>query len=142
MDHPATNGLTHVAADTTARMVDGSGKPDALLPAVATGTIHLLPATVALVEANAIAKGNVLATARLAGIMAAKRTSDLIPLCHTLLLQHVEVEFDVQQDGVAIRAEVRTIGRTGAEMEALPAVSVALLNPLVDVLPISNWPLV
>ena len=123
-----SGGLTHLAADGTARMVDVSRKPDELRTAAAAGTIHLLPATVALIEANGIAKGNVLATARLAGIMAAKRTADLIPLCHTLLLQHVEVDFDVRLDGVAIRAEVRTIGHTGAEMEALTAVSVAALT--------------
>ena len=122
------SGLTHVAADGTARMVDVSGKPDELRPAAARGTIFLLPATVALIESNGIAKGNVLATARLAGILAAKRTSDLIPLCHTLLLQHVEVDFVMRPDGVAIRSEVRTIGRTGAEMEALTAVSVAALT--------------
>ena len=122
------SGLTHVAADGTARMVDVSGKPDQLRTAEARGTIFLLPATVALIESNGIAKGNVLATARLAGILAAKRTSDLIPLCHTLLLQHVEVGFETQPDGVAIRSEVRTIGRTGAEMEALTAVSVAALT--------------
>ncbi len=122
------HGLTHVAADGTARMVDVSGKPDELRTAAARGTIFLLPATVALIESNGIAKGNVLATARLAGILAAKRTSDLIPLCHTLLLQHVEVDFEMRADGVAIRSEVRTIGRTGAEMEALTAVSVAALT--------------
>ena len=122
------SGLTHVAADGTARMVDVSGKPEELRIAAARGTIFLLPATVALIESNGIAKGNVLATARLAGILAAKRTSDLIPLCHTLLLQHVEVDFDMRADGVAIRSEVRTVGRTGAEMEALTAVSVAALT--------------
>ena len=109
-------------------MVDVSRKPDELRTAAASGRIDLLPATVALIEGNAIAKGNVLATARLAGIMAAKRTSDLIPLCHTLLLQHVEVDFEMQLAGVTIRAEVRTIGRTGAEMEALSAVTVAALT--------------
>ena len=133
MDRPHDNsaspgGLTHVAADGTARMVDVSHKPDELRTAAASGKITLLPATVALIEGNAIAKGNVLATARLAGIMAAKRTSDLIPLCHTLLLQHVGVDFETRPDGVLIRAEVRTIGRTGAEMEALTAVTVAALT--------------
>ena len=126
-DAPA-HGLTHVAADGTARMVDVSHKPDELRAAVATGQIALQPATLGLIERHAIAKGNVLATARLAGIMAAKRTAELIPLCHTLLLQHVEVDFETRPDGVAIRCEVRTIGRTGAEMEALTAVSVAALT--------------
>ena len=128
-ENPAgLGGLTHVAADGTARMVDVSRKPDELRTAAASGKIHLLPGTVSLIESNGIAKGNVLATARLAGIMAAKRTSDLIPLCHTLLLQHVEVDFETEPDGVAIHSEVRTIGRTGAEMEALTAVSVAALT--------------
>ena len=81
-----------------------------------------------MIERNAIAKGNVLATARIAGIQAAKRTSELIPLCHTLLLQHVEVDFETGADGVLIRCEVRTVGRTGAEMEALAGVSVAALT--------------
>ena len=125
-EHPG--GLTHVDANGTARMVDVSRKPDELRTAAASGKIYLLPATVALIESNGIAKGNVLATARLAGIMAAKRTSELIPLCHTLLLQHVEVDFEMEPDGAAIRSEVRTIGRTGAEMEALTAVSVAALT--------------
>ncbi len=133
MDRPDKNdapvgGLTHLAADGNARMVDVSRKPDELRVAVASGRITLLPATLALIERNAIAKGNVLATARLAGIQAAKRTAELIPLCHTLLLQHVEVDFETRADGVAIRCEVRTIGRTGAEMEALTAVSVAALT--------------
>ncbi len=120
--------LTHVAADGSARMVDVSSKPEQLRVAVASGTIQLLPETLALIESHAIAKGNVLATARIAGIQAAKRTSELIPLCHTLLLQHVDVEFETRDGGVAIRCEVRTIGRTGAEMEALTGVSVAALT--------------
>ena len=126
-DHSAAV-LTHVAADGSARMVDVSGKPEQLRVAVASGRIELLPATLALIERNEIAKGNVLATARIAGIQAAKRTSELIPLCHTLLLQHVDVDFETQPDGVAIRCEVRTVGRTGAEMEALTGVSVAALT--------------
>ena len=132
MEQDDANGsaavLTHVAADGSARMVDVSGKPEQLRVAAASGRIALLPATLALIERHAIAKGNVLATARLAGIQAAKRTSELIPLCHTLLLQHVDVDFETQPDGVAIRCEVRTVGRTGAEMEALTGVSVAALT--------------
>ncbi len=120
--------LTHVAADGSARMVDVSGKPEQLRVAIASGRIALLPTTLALIERNAIAKGNVLATARIAGIQAAKRTGELVPLCHTLLLQHVDVNFETAADGVAIRCEVRTIGRTGAEMEALTGVSVAALT--------------
>ena len=109
-------------------MVDVSDKPESLRTAVARGQIFLRPETLALIHADAIAKGNVLATARLAGIGAAKQTSALIPLCHTLLLQHVAVDLEPRPDGIAIRAEVRTVGRTGAEMEALTAVSVAALT--------------
>ncbi len=109
-------------------MVDVSDKPESRRTAVAVGQVFLRPETLALIHADAIAKGNVLATARLAGIGAAKQTSALIPLCHTLLLQHVGVDFESRDDGIAIRAEVRTLGRTGAEMEALTAVSVAALT--------------
>ena len=121
-------GLTHIAADGTARMVDVSGKPEQLRTAVASGKILLQPGTLALIEGDRIAKGNVLAVARIAGIQAAKRTSELIPLCHTLLLQQVEVNFSLQADGVWIECQVRTVGRTGAEMEALTGVSVASLT--------------
>ncbi len=82
----------------------------------------------ALIDSQAIAKGNVLATARIAGIQAAKGTSSLIPLCHSLLLQHIDIGFTMLPDGIAITCEVRTIGRTGAEMEALTGVSVAALT--------------
>lgn len=109
-------------------MVDVSDKPESARHAVASGRILLQPETLALIHGDRIAKGNVLATARLAGIGAAKQTSALIPLCHTLLLQHVAVDFEDRPDGLFIRAEVRTVGRTGAEMEALTAVSVAALT--------------
>ena len=121
-------GLTHLAADGTARMVDVSGKPEQLRTAAASGTIFLQPATLALIQGDGTAKGNVLAVARIAGIQAAKRASELIPLCHTLLLQQVEVDFEPREAGVFIRCLVRTIGRTGAEMEALTGVSVAALT--------------
>ena len=121
-------GLTHVAADGTAHMVDVSGKPESLRIAAASGQIFLRPETLALIERQAIAKGNVLGTARIAGIQAAKSASALIPLCHTLLLQHVDVAFETVHDGIRIRCEVRTLGRTGAEMEALTGVSVAALT--------------
>ena len=124
----AGTGLTHVAADGTAHMVDVSGKPESLRVATASGQIFLRPETLALIERQAIAKGNVLGTARIAGIQAAKRTDALIPLCHTLLLQHVDVAFATVSDGIRIRCEVRTVGRTGAEMEALTGVSVAALT--------------
>ncbi len=122
------SGLTHIAADGSARMVDVSGKPEQLRVAAASGRIFLRPETLELIQGDRIAKGNVLAVARIAGIQAAKRTSDLIPLCHTLLLQQVEVTFEVEADGVRIGCQVRTIGRTGAEMEALTGVTVAALT--------------
>ena len=125
---PVQVQLTHVAADGTAHMVDVSNKPESLRVAAASGQIFLQPATLALIGDHAIAKGNVLATARIAGIQAAKSTSGLIPLCHTLLIQHVEVGFATVEDGIRITCEVRTIGRTGAEMEALMGVSVAALT--------------
>ena len=128
MASPSPSGLTHIAADGSARMVDVSAKPENLRVAKASGQIFLRPETVALIENHAIAKGNVLATARIAGIQAAKSTSALIPLCHTLLLQAVAVDFALLPDGVRITSEVRTVGRTGAEMEALTAVSVAALT--------------
>ncbi len=109
-------------------MVDVSDKPRTKRVAAATGRIFLQPATIALIESHGIAKGNVLATARIAGIQAAKQAAGLIPLCHTLLLYHVQIDFDFEATGVAIRSEVRTIGRTGAEMEALAAVSIAALT--------------
>ncbi len=122
------NRLSHLADDGTARMVDVSAKPEQLRVAEASGRIFLGPGTLALIESDGIAKGNVLAVARIAGIQAAKRASELIPLCHTLLLQQVEVNFELRPDGVKIACSVRTIGRTGAEMEALTGVSVAALT--------------
>ena len=124
----SSNRLTHLADDGSARMVDVSGKPEQLRVAEASGQIFLRPGTLALIESDGIAKGNVLAVARIAGIQAAKRASELIPLCHTLLLQQVEVNFEMAADGVKIACAVRTIGRTGAEMEALTGVSVAALT--------------
>ena len=121
-------GLTHIAADGSAQMVDVSAKPEQMRVAVASGRIFLRPETLALIQADQIAKGNVLAVAKIAGIQAAKRTSELIPLCHTLLLQQVTADLEVQDDGVKIVCEVRTIGRTGAEMEALTGVTVAALT--------------
>ena len=126
--HAANGGFSHLASDGSARMVDVSGKPEQLRIAAASGRIFLQPATLALIDADRIAKGNVLAVARVAGIQAAKRTSELIPLCHTLLLQQVEVNFDLDADGLKIICLVRTIGRTGAEMEALTGVAVAALT--------------
>lgn len=122
--------LSHVDADGTARMVDVSGKQPTLREAVAAGEVMMLPATLALIQSGGIPKGDVLATARIAGIMAAKRTPELVPLCHPLQLSHVAVDlsFDQQRSAVKIRAVVRCIGTTGVEMEALTAVSVAALT--------------
>jgi cyclic pyranopterin phosphate synthase len=120
--------LTHIDTDGAARMVDVSDKPKTKRVAAAVGRIFLQPATLTLIESNSIAKGNVLATARIAGIQAAKKTGGLIPLCHTLLLYHVQIDFEFEQEGILIRCEVRTIGRTGAEMEALAGVSIAALT--------------
>jgi cyclic pyranopterin phosphate synthase len=122
------NSLTHVTEQGEISMVDVSAKPESVREAQAEGKILLKPETLLLIESNQIAKGNVLATARIAGIQAAKQTPSLIPLCHQLLLHHVDVEFRHLAEGLQIIASVRTIGKTGAEMEALTAVSVAALT--------------
>ena len=109
-------------------MVDVSSKPISARTAIASGVIRLQPETIALIEANQIGKGNVLSTARIAGIQAAKKAADLIPLCHPLAIDFVGMDFSTRPDGIAIRCEVRTVGRTGAEMEALTGVSVAALT--------------
>ncbi len=109
-------------------MVDVSGKPDQIRTAVASGSIMLAKETVNSIEEMKIAKGNVLATARIAGIQAAKRTSEMIPLCHNIALTHVGLNFEVCKNGITAVAEVKSIGKTGAEMEALAAVSTALLT--------------
>jgi cyclic pyranopterin phosphate synthase len=122
--------LSHVAADGTARMVDVSAKADTQRMARATGSIVMQRATLDAIVANAVAKGDVLGVARLAGIMAAKKTSDLIPLCHPLALTDVAVSLtpDAALPGVRVEATAKTTGKTGVEMEALTAVSVALLT--------------
>lgn len=122
--------LSHVGADGSARMVDVSAKTETARTARATGWISMTRATHDAIAANEITKGDVLAVARLAGIMAAKRTSDLIPLCHPLPLTDLSIELvtDPALPGVRVEAVARTIGRTGVEMEALTAVSVALLT--------------
>lgn len=122
--------LTHVGGDGTARMVDVGAKPDTARMARATGWISMSRATHDAIAANAVAKGDVLAVARLAGIMAAKRTADLIPLCHPLPLTDVSVELttDPELPGVRVSTVARTVGKTGVEMEALTAASVALLT--------------
>lgn len=122
--------LSHLDEEGRARMVDVSGKPETLREAVACGRVVMKPETLALIQSGGLPKGDVLATARLAGIMAAKRTPELIPLCHPLLLTHVAVEFAVREEesAIEITATVQSSGRTGVEMEALTAVVVAGLT--------------
>lgn len=125
-----TGKLSHVNETGEARMVDVSGKPDTERLARATGEIHMAAATLDAIVNAQIKKGDVLGTARIAGIMAAKRTSDLIPLCHPLALTDVQLELNADPGlpGIRVAATVRTTGKTGVEMEALTAVSVALLT--------------
>ncbi|MGC3991982.1 MAG: cyclic pyranopterin monophosphate synthase MoaC [Chthoniobacteraceae bacterium] len=120
--------FSHLDEQGRLHMVDVSAKEITRRDATACGKISLNAEALRLIEGNQIAKGNVLATARLAGIQAAKQTSSLIPLCHQLQLQHVEMELQPTADGIDITSTVRTIGRTGAEMEALTAASVAALT--------------
>jgi cyclic pyranopterin monophosphate synthase len=120
--------FSHLDASGAATMVDVGAKPPQLRRAVATGELRCTPATIHLLKQQALPKGDVLACARLAGIMAAKKTSDLIPLCHPLALDKVAVDFTVKRDRILITAEARLTGKTGVEMEALTAVSVAALT--------------
>jgi cyclic pyranopterin phosphate synthase len=122
--------LTHVDASGAARMVDVTSKPVVLREAIAEGAIVLAPATVELIQANQIAKGDVFATARIAGIQAAKKTGELIPLCHPLPITHCEVRLEIpaSKDRVRITATTRIAAQTGVEMEALAAVTMAALT--------------
>jgi cyclic pyranopterin phosphate synthase len=120
--------FTHLDETGAARMVDVSAKPVSKREAIAEGFINLAPETLARIAADEIAKGNVLATARIAGIQAAKKTSDWIPLCHPLPLSAVEVAFEPQLEGIRIRCTARTTAQTGVEMEALTGVSAAALT--------------
>jgi len=122
--------LTHFDAEGAAVMVDVGAKPDTRREAVARGRVRMAPATLALIEARGLAKGDVLGVARLAGIMAAKRTADLIPLCHPLALTHVRVDLVCMPEvaAVEITATCVVTAPTGVEMEALTAVSVAALT--------------
>ncbi|HEV2995126.1 MAG TPA: cyclic pyranopterin monophosphate synthase MoaC [Chthoniobacterales bacterium] len=120
--------LTHIAADGRARMVDVSAKPLSARAAVAAGTISLRKETTDLVRKNQISKGDVIATAKIAGIQAAKQTAHLIPLCHTLPLSEVKIDIDISDDGAQVRCTARTVAQTGVEMEALTGVAVALLT--------------
>ncbi len=122
--------LTHLDEQGQARMVDVGAKSATQREAVAAGRVRMRPETLALVRAGNLPKGDVLGPARVAGIMAAKRTADLIPMCHPLPLTHASVEFTLNEEAAAveIKATVRCVGQTGVEMEALTAVSVAALT--------------
>lgn len=123
------SSLTHFDEAGRAAMVDVAGKPETERLAIARGRVVMAPATLALIAEGRAGKGDVLGVARLAGIMAAKRTSDLIPLCHPLMLTKVSVDLTIAApDAVEIEAAVRVTGRTGVEMEALTAVTVAALT--------------
>lgn len=126
----AVDRLTHVDESGKAHMVDVGGKPDTERVAIARGEIHLQVKTLELIQQGLMKKGDVLTVAQVAGVMAAKRTADLIPLCHPIPVDQVEVELviDEQLPGVRITAIVRTYGKTGAEMEALTAVSISALT--------------
>ncbi len=125
-----TTKLSHVDDAGRVRMVDISGKPDTERTAIATGEVRMQPETLALIRAGNMKKGDVLTVAQLAGVMGAKRTSELIPLCHPLSISKIDVELVLEDalPGVRITASVKSTGKTGVEMEALTAVSVAALT--------------
>jgi len=127
-DHPSH--LSHLDESGTARMVDVGAKVDSERIAIAAGEVLMRPETLRLIQDGALKKGDVIAVARIAGIMAAKRTAELIPLCHPIALTHLDVEItpDAMRPVLMIQATARTIGKTGVEMEALTAVSVAALT--------------
>ncbi len=122
------SGLTHLDADGSARMVDVSAKAVTAREAVAAGRIDMSDEAARAIAEGLVKKGDVLAVARVAGIMAAKKTADLIPLCHPIALSAVTVDFTLDDHGVTVKATARTAGQTGVEMEALAATSVALLT--------------
>ena len=130
MSDPARPGLTHIAESGEARMVDVGGKAETARLATAEGAVRMSAATLKAILAGDTAKGDVLGTARIAGIMAAKKTHELIPLCHPLMLASVAVSLDPDErlPGIRVTATVKTTGRTGVEMEALTAASVACLT--------------
>lgn len=127
---PSTEQLSHFDSSGQAHMVDIGAKQDTRRIAIAEGLIRMLPSTLAIIATGSAKKGDVLGVARLAAIMGAKRTSDLIPLCHPLALTRVTVDFELNQDDstVRCRAQVETFGKTGVEMEALTAVQIGLLT--------------
>ena len=120
--------LSHVKPDGSVSMVDVSAKPDEVRVATARGFVRMSRETLKLVRENGIKKGDVLSVAKIAGISAAKQTSSLIPLCHPLSLSHIQVDCELQEEGVEVFSAVRTTGKTGVEMEALVGVSVAALT--------------
>ena len=129
MGHGKTSErLNHLSPNGRAKMVDTSEKDNTRREAVAAGQLCVSPATIAAIHEGQHSKGNVLETARLAGIMAAKKTAQLIPLCHPLMLDHVDVNIREEDTGFTVEAVVRCTGKTGVEMEALTAVSVAALT--------------
>jgi cyclic pyranopterin phosphate synthase len=123
-----TKKLSHIDEHGRVAMVDTTVKPTTARRAIASGRVLMSPATVAAVREDRTPKGDPLEVARLAGIMGAKRTADLIPLCHPLPLTHIEVRAELREDGVYLEAEVATQAQTGVEMEALTAVSIAALT--------------
>ena len=120
--------FSHITEAGNAHMVDVSDRDVTVRTASASGKVLLSESVIDLLREGGVPKGDVLATARIAGIMGAKRTPDLIPLCHPIALHGVNVDLEIQEDGVAIRVEVRTADRTGVEMEALTSVSIAALT--------------
>ncbi len=123
------NRLSHISSTGEARMVDVGQKPDTEREAVARGKVRMQPETLKQIKTAGLKKGDVLATARIAGIMAAKKTPDLIPLCHPILLSNITIDFDLSaNDAIEITARVKSTGKTGVEMEAMVAVSVAALT--------------
>jgi cyclic pyranopterin monophosphate synthase len=123
-----SSNFSHTAEDGSVQMVDVSAKPVLKRVAVAEALIILRPETMAKIESNQVTKGNVLATARIAGIQAVKRTGELIPLCHPLPVHHVQVDFENSKEGIRIECRVTTAAQTGVEMEALTGASVAALT--------------
>jgi len=125
---PTSPSFSHLDASGHARMVDVSAKPNSHRTAMAEGRLHCAAATIDLLRAQALPKGDVLTVAQIAGLQAAKATSTLIPLCHPLALSGASLEFSVEPTSILIRATIRSTGQTGVEMEALTAVSVAALT--------------
>ncbi len=123
-----TKKLSHTDTTGKAAMVDVGAKPDQNRTAIAEGFIHLQPATIKLIKDNQMKKGDVLTVAEIAGIQSAKRTAELIPLCHNISLSKIHVKAGLLKNGIHISSEIKCTGKTGVEMEALTAVSVALLT--------------